>query len=54
MDSVPGLLAHEHPVLQGPPFQRGLQQDGDDGETLHPRPGGETLPLGIQEQGLRG
>ena len=54
VDSVPGLLAHEHPVLQGPPFQRGLQQDGDDGETLHPRPGGETLPLGIQEQGRRG
>ena len=54
VDSVPGLLAHEHPVLQSPPFQRGLQREGDEGETLHPCPGGKIQPLGIQEQGLRG
>ena len=52
LDGVLGLMAHEPPVLQGPPIQRGLQQEGDEGEALHPRPGGETLPPGIQ--GLKG
>ena len=52
LDGVHGLMAHEHPLLQSPSLQRGLQQEGDEGEALHPRPGGETLPLGIQ--GLKG
>ena len=48
LDGVHGLMAHERPLLQSPSIQRGLQQEGDEGEALHPCPGGETLPLGIQ------
>ena len=47
VDGVHGLMAHEHPLLQSPSIQRGLQQEGDEGEALHPRPGGEVLPPGI-------
>ena len=54
VDGVHGLMAHECPVLQSPSFQRGLQQEGDEGEALHPRPGEETLPSGIQEVGIQG
>ena len=52
VDGVHGLMAHERPLLQSSSIQRGLQQEGDEGEALHPRPGGETLPLWIQ--GLKG
>ena len=48
VDGVHGFMAHERPLLQSPSLQRGLQQEGDEGEALHPRPGGETLPLWIQ------
>ena len=54
VDGVLWLVAHERPLLQSPPLQRGLQQEGDEGEALHPRPGGETLPPGIQEVGIQG
>ena len=54
VDGVHGLMAHERPLLQSPSIQRGLQQEGDEGEALHPRPGGETLPPGIQEVGIQG
>ena len=43
VDGVHGLMAHERPLLQSSSIQRGLQQEGDEGEALHPRPGGETL-----------
>ena len=48
VDGVHGLLAHEHPLLQIPSIQRGFQQEGNEGEALHPRPRGNPLPLGIQ------
>ena len=48
VDGVPGLLANERPLLQGPPLRRGLQQEGGQGEALHPRPGKEEVPLGLQ------
>ena len=31
VDGVHGLMAHERPLLQSSSFQRGLQQEGDEG-----------------------
>ena len=49
VDGIPGLLAHEPPLLQGSPLRCGLQQEGGQGEALHPRPGKDEVPLGIQK-----
>ena len=45
MGCVPGILDDEHPVLQSSSIQRGIQLPG---EALHPHPGEEKIPLGIQ------
>ena len=45
MDSIPGILGDEHPVLQSSSLQCGLQLQG---EALHPHPGEEKIHLGIQ------
>ena len=45
MGSVPGILGDEYPVLQISSIQCGIQLQG---EALHPHPGEEKIPLGIQ------
>ena len=46
MGCVPRLLGDEHPVLQISSLQRGIQLQG---EALHPHPGEEKIPLGLQK-----
>ena len=48
VDGVHGLMAHERPLLQSPPLQRGLRQEEVQGEVLHPRPREKEAPVGIQ------
>ena len=48
MDGIPWLLAYEFPLLQIPSLLCGLQQEGNQGETLYTHPGAEMVPLWIQ------